>query len=523
MMNKSLLVVSSGLALAIGVVAFNSDKLTALNKNPNCPEDVPASTLFTTAAVSSVNRWLGGGYDLRGAEFVVQHLAEVQYPDEDRYARLTGGSTAGYFDAPYVSELEDLQKVISKGLAAKQAGVYGPALALRTWGYGYLTDTWGDVPYFDALKGDTAGGSLAPKYDQQKLIYADFFKVLEQASKDMASPSVAGNLGSGDPIYNGDLGQWQKFANSLHARFALRLINVDPVTADAEMKAALAAPGGLITSNTDNAILKWPGDGVYDDPWADNFKTRDDHRVSIVLINLMKANNDPRIPIFAQPNQADGGYTGAPNALLASDITAYLKGASRPGDVLYPGVTAYGTYCCCGASFPSFVLTAAEVNFTLAEAAERGIGGLTPAQAAAYYVAGITASMQQWGVTGPTAIASYLSQPGVVYAGGKQGLIQIANEKYIALYTDGGQAWAEWRRTCQPATIQPGPAAIRSNVPRRFMYSITEVSVNGSNVQAAIANQGPDTFETRMYWDSKPTQSPTYFVGCGVRGQAPAP
>jgi hypothetical protein len=523
MMNKKLLAVSSGLALAIGVVACNSDKLTALNKNPNSPEDVPAPTLFTTASQSIVSRWLGGGYDLRGAEFLVQHLAEVQYPDEDRYARLTGGSTTYMFDPAYVSELEDLQKVISKGVAANQAGLYGPALALRTWGFGFLTDTWGDIPYFEALKGDSVGGSLGPKYDQQKLIYADFFKVLGQASTDMASSSATGSLGSGDPIYNGDLGKWQKFANSLRARFALRLINVDPATADAELKAALAAPGGLITSNADNAILSWPGDGVYDNPWADNFKTRDDHRMSIVLMNLMKAHNDPRIPIFAQPNQVDGTYTGAPNALLAADVTAYLTAASRPGLFIYPGATVYGTYGCCGSSFPSFLLTAAEVNLILAEAAERGIGGLTPAQAAGYYTAGVTASMQMWGATDATAIASYLGQAGVAYAGGTPGLIQIADQKYITLFTDGGQAWAEWRRTCQPATIQPGPAALASNIPRRLEYSITEVSVNGANVNAAIADQGPDAFESRMYWDTKPQNSPTWFVGCGVRGQAPAP
>jgi hypothetical protein len=523
MMNKNLLAVSSGLAFALGIVGCNSDKLTALNKNPNSPEDVPATTLFTHGAVSSVYRWLGGGYDLRGTEFVVQHLAEVQYPDEDRYARLTGGSTTYMFDPAYVSELEDLQKVVQKGVATKQAGVYGPALALRTWGFGYLTDTWGDIPYFDALKGDTAGGSLAPKYDQQKLIYDDFFKVLDQATKDMASSSVAGNIGVGDPIYGGNLAQWQKFANSLRARFALRLINVDPVTADAQLRAAIAAPGGLITSNSDNAQLTFPGDGIYDNPWAENFKTRDDHRMSIVLMNLMKANNDPRIPIFAQPNQVDGTYTGAPNALLASDITAYLKGASRPGAVFYPGVTAYGTFGCCGAAFPAFMLTAAEVNFILAEAAARSIGGLTPAQAPGYYTAGITASMQMWGVTDQPTIASYLARPNIVYAAGNQGLIRIAQQKYITLFSDGGQAWAEWRRTCQPATIQPGPAAIRSTVPRRFMYSITEVSVNGANVTAAIAQQGPDAFETRMYWDSKPTASPTWFANCGIRGLAPAP
>ncbi len=99
MTNKKLLTVGCGIAVAVVAAACNTDNLTNLNKNPNNPEDVPASTLFTTATVDAAGRWFGG-YDLRATEFVVQHLAEVQYPDEDRYTRLTGGSTAGYFDNP---------------------------------------------------------------------------------------------------------------------------------------------------------------------------------------------------------------------------------------------------------------------------------------------------------------------------------------------------------------------------------------------------------------------------------------
>jgi hypothetical protein len=72
-------------------------------------------------------------------------------------------------------------------------------------------------------------------------------------------------------------------------------------------------------------------------------------------------------------------------------------------------------------------------------------------------------------------------------------------------------------------SVQPGPAATQSNVPRRFQYSITEKSVNLENVTAAITAQGSDAFATRLYWDKNPTAAPTYFVGCGVRGQAPAP
>ena len=111
---RKLLVVGAGL-LAMGTAACNNDKLTDLNRNPDSPEDVPAATLFTFAAQTAANTWLGAGYDLRATEFLVNHLAEVQYPDEDAYTRLDPGSTTGYFDTPYVRELEDLYKVIKKG------------------------------------------------------------------------------------------------------------------------------------------------------------------------------------------------------------------------------------------------------------------------------------------------------------------------------------------------------------------------------------------------------------------------
>lgn len=521
MTNTKLRTLAVLLPLGLGVAACNSDKLTNLNVNPNSPEDVPASSLFTAGAVRGVNLWLGANYDLRGTEFVTQHLAEVQYPDEDRYARLTGGSTQGYFDNPYIQELEDYQKVISKGTALNQAGVYGPALVMRTWEFSYITNTWGDVPYFDALQGDSAkAGVLSPKYDGQKDIYGDFFKVLDKASKDMSAGS--GSLGSGDPIYGGNLAGWQRFSNSLRARTALQLVNVDAATARAQLTAAFAAPGGVFRSNSDNATLVWPGDGIYNNPWALNFATRDDHRISLVLMDLLKANGDPRIPIYAQPTPADPSvYAGAPNALLASAAAPYITAASRPGAVFYPGNTAYGFYGGSGNSFPSFLMTYAEVEFIKAEVVERGLATI-PGSAASHYQAGIRASMEQWGVD-ESAIDAYLGQSSVAYKGGTAGLAQIAQQKWIALFTDGGQAWNEWRRTCQPMSVQPGPAATQTAVPRRFQYSITETSVNLTNVNAAIAVQGADVFTTRMYWDKQPTAAPTYFTGCGIRGQAPAP
>ena len=507
-------------AVTLGVTACNNDNLTGYNDNPNSAVTAPAPALFTNATRQAVTRWLGTTYDLRGTEFVAQHLAEVQYPDEDAYKRLQGGFTAATFDNAYGVEQQDFQKVVEAGKAESNHLIYGPALVMRTWGYGYLTDSWGDIPYFGALKGDSLGGTvpetLSPTYDKQQLIYADFFKVLAQATTDLGKPEGAlAGLGKADVIYGGDTEAWQRFSNSLRLRFAMRIVNVDPATAQSQFEAAVAAPGGLITSNADAPKFKWPGDGVYDNPWATNFKTRDDHRLSNRLTAVLGATSDPRLPVYGMPVKT-GGFAGLQNALTQDAASGFLTTTSRPGAIFYPGATTYGTFGGGGASLPQYLMTYAEVEFLLAEAKQRGWN--VPGTAAGHYLAGINASMDQWGVPNDAARATYLARPDVAYQGNNPGLVQIATQKWIALYGDGGQAWAEWRRTCQPANVVPGPEAITDIVPRRFEYSTTEVEVNAEGIAAAVADQGPDEFETRMWWDKNPTAAPTYpGASCGAK------
>ena len=499
----------SSLVVIAAVAGCSADEITKVNENPNNPTNAPAGAVFTNAAQNGIGRFLGWGYNGRGAALVIQHLAQTQYPDEDQYRRLDANSTAGFFNTPYTSELEDLQKVIDAGTEASRPAIYGPALALQTLIYEYITDTFGDIPYSEALKGDGPDAILQPKYDSQKDVYSGMLAALTKVAADLANPGTV-TLGGSDPIYAGAPAAWQRFANTLRARMALRLINVDPTTAASELQKALAAPGGVFRSNADNAVMRWPGDGVFNNPWSDNFKGRDDHRMSQTLMNIMLGNNDPRIPIYAQPTVTDPSkYAGMPNGLVATQAATYFNTSSRVGAVFFPGATAYGTFGGGGASYPQQILTYAELQFIRAEAANRGIAGLTAGQAQGFYNDAITASMAQWGVTSAAAISAYLAQPNVAYKGGVDGLKQIAQQKYVALFTDGGTAWSEWRRTCQPTTIAAGPGAIVNFVPRRFYYSTTETSANSENLAAAIARQGPDNFGTRMYWDTKPTAAPT--------------
>jgi predicted Rdx family selenoprotein len=116
-------------------------------------------------------------------------------------------------------------------------------------------------------------------------------------------------------------------------------------------------------------------------------------------------------------------------------------------------------------------------------------------------------------------IAADLAQPSIAYQPGTPGLRQIALQKWLALFTDGVQGWSEWRRTCVPESVKPGPDAVINTVPRRYQYSTREHSVNAANVDAAVARQGgEDSFTVRMYWDSQPAAAPTYpGPSCGAK------
>ncbi|HEX3866721.1 MAG TPA: SusD/RagB family nutrient-binding outer membrane lipoprotein [Gemmatimonadaceae bacterium] len=495
-------------ALLLGLTACDNSKLPSVNNNPNAPTSAPASAVFTNGVQSAVGNWLGSGYDLRDIGLIVQHFAENQYIANDQYKGVDPVTLNTNFSTAYYNDLEDLQVVVRAGTTASNAAVWAPALIMQQWEFGYLTNTWGDVPYSQALAADSSGAILDPAYDPQQQIYNGFFAQLTKASAALSGASGT-TLGVADPIYGGATAKWQKFANSLLARYALLAVNADPATASKELSAAFGAAGGTFTSNADNAQLDWPGDNIFNNPWAVNFSSRDDDRMSRTLIDTLNNYNDPRVAIYAMPASATGTYIGQPNGLTNAQAVAYSDSSSRPGAIFYPGPVAYGTgsYGGSGGAQPSYLMTYAELSLIKAEAAERSLGGLTPGQAAGFYNAGITASMNQWGVTNGTAIAAYLAQPQVAYKGGTAGLKQIGIQKWIALYSDAGDAWFEWRRTCVPVLVKSA-VAVLSYVPRRVQYPQAETQSNSVNVQAAVSRMGGDANNTMM-WIDKPSAAPT--------------
>jgi hypothetical protein len=479
-----------GTVVALALLAGACDEgLTEINKNPNAPETVTPELLFPQGTVAAVNLFRGSDYDLTFSSLWAQHIAKIQYTEEDRYS-IRVDAINSWFRNAYSGPLQDFRATIEQATAIKQPALTGPALVMKSWTFGAMTDTWGDIPYSEANRGTDAEIIITPKYDAQKDIYTGILADLTQANQVLNGVSAVyineAAADTTDPIFAGSGPKWQRFANSLRMRYAMRMSKADPTAARAAFIAAYNA--GPMLNIGDNARLVWTGDvRANENPIFNNNRTRDDHRVSEMTVTTLSGLNDPRLAVYAQKAVDTGLYTGVRNGLTSSVATGL--GLTKTSKI--------GTFFSSQKS-PSFLMTYAEVAFLKAEAVEKGwIAG----SATTFYNDGIRASMQTVGIA-DAAIDAYLAQPAVQYKNGAAGLNQIYLQKWISLFGQGVEAWAEYRRTGVPALpLAASPVAGVTAIPRRLTFPTTEFTFNSANVTAAAAAMGGDQLSTRVWWD----------------------
>jgi len=464
-------------AVLIAAMGGCGDGLTELNENPNQPVSVGAEFLLPTAIVDATERLQGSSLNMDMVGLWVQHYAEHRYAIEDRY-EFQDVTINGHWSFFYEGPLRDLYEVKQKGEENEWPNTVAMGTILTSWIMQAVTDLWGDVGFSQALLGRDSPPDMTVEYDTQQDIYNGLLSDLSAAAA-MIAPSGP-KISDGDLLYDGDMNQWKLFANSLRLRVAMRLSEVAPTVAASEVASAISA--GVFTSSADNAVLHFVDNGVDVHPIYGYQRNRDDHSISATLVDTLKALNDPRLPVYAQPNQA-GEYVGTLN-----------------GDMSDPPLTQVsqiGTWFS-SADTPAIIMSYAEVLFLRAEAAERGWAA---GSAGDLYAQAITAAMTELDVPAGD-ISAYLAQPSVQYKGGQAGLNQIYLQKWISLFGNGPEAYAEWRRTGVP-TLQPGPDAINDGlIPVRLPYPDRERSLNRVAVEAAIARQGGATINSPVWWDA---------------------
>lgn len=435
----------------------------------------------------------------------------------------------------------------------------------RAYMMAVLSDIYGDIPCTEAGM-SFIDGNATPKYDTQEEVYDFIFSELKACAEQLGTgtDAISGDVTS----LGGDPEAWKRYANTLRLRYAMRISDVAPERARTEFESALNADGGIISSADEDAYIKYIDapftlyDGAADldfranalgemtygqDPQSPSF-------VSSTLFNYMKKMHDPRLYRIARCyihttrsqtdtsgnfdvtdevlawgerggegivpcNVGDAWWSDWVSAPANSDIptldslaTLYPdKGYDKnnyPARMIRPTIAV----AFCNADCPGILITSAEVEFLLAEAASKGWN--VPGDAESHYEAGIRASMQMlnnyYDIVSKISdeeIEEYIAENPL----GDNPRESINTQAWILHLTNPNEGWANLRRSDYPALADRTLLPVRGDFPHedpnmqtpvRLRYPLLEASYNSVNYEEAVDRLGgTDDWHTRVWWD----------------------
>ncbi len=468
-------------ALIIGSLGFvGCDKgFEELNKNPNQPTKVPSNLLLP-----DIQRYTGNylystfvGSDMGSCWS--QQWAKVNYEDEERY-KVRASIIEGYcWKGMYADVIADAKAMEKLALEENNRLTRGVALVMQAYGFSLVTEWFGDVPFSEAGMGGDA--NFSPKYDTQQDVYVGIFSMLDTANVCLASGD--GTLDAvTDLMYGGNHLAWQKFANTLKFRLLMRVSG----KVDVKIQLAEVLTRPVFTSSTDDAKLNYLSSYPNANPMFESlvYGSRFEYKINSKMVAVLNDLNDPRLEVYCEPNNS-GEYRGKPAGINEVPNDEYN----------YDNVSAIGSLYT-EATFPGLFMTYSEFMFLKAEAAKNQliIGSETAAES--FYEAGIFANLAFNGLA--DQYVAYMTHTGVPY-NSTTALQQIAEQKWIALFSQGTESWTEWRRTGYPVLL-PAIDAVISEIPSRLIYPGIEQSVNSAAYNAAVAVQGADLLTTKFWW-----------------------
>ncbi|HLR36585.1 MAG TPA: SusD/RagB family nutrient-binding outer membrane lipoprotein [Chitinophagaceae bacterium] len=388
---------------------------------------------------------------------------------------------------------------------------------IRAWQFYQVTMQVGDIPYSEAIKGES-DDIIKPKYDTQKEVFIGILNELDSANTLFAE----GEDFSGDFIYDGSVDKWQRLTNSFELQVLMQLYKKtgDPDLQVKKRFKDIALNRPLMRGYDDNFAVKYKNSAGYAYPWSNTPVQINSFtiypEVGATLIQPLKNLQDRRLFYYAEPAPAKIQAGKSP-----SDWDAYIGiDASEPNGVTKVA-RSEGKFCDFNKRYadlynaePVGLLNYWDVQFILAEGAVRG--WLPPSSAEDYYEAGIKGSMHFLAHYTPETynhdmpltdayIQQYVSN--VALTGSKENKIkQIIIQKYLAGFLQDCDytAWYEHRRTGYPkfklntSTNRNEPS---DKFPLRWRYPSDELDYNADNVAEAIQRQygGDDNVNKKMW------------------------
>lgn len=485
------------LAAAAALLCSCTKGFEEMNKNPNkmIVGSVSPASLLPDILYNGSSALVSQSYTL--ANELMQYSVSSNTTDAYHRFMIPNGVGASLWNnmARWAASANHMESLCTDGTLDNFKAI---AITMRSYYMQILTDSFGDVPFTQAFK--AMDGVIKPEFDSQRDIYLKLITDLETANR-LYNPEFAmtDTQKAKDLLYGGDILKWRKFTNSLLFRMLMRVSLCEDAEIDAlgRMNRMLQSPSEypLFANNDDSAILYFSGEDPNLNPYGktNEVSFSSSRRVGQTILSKMTAASDPRLPLYFVQN--GGTWKGC----ISGGATREETGASSAAMI---NKTVVGDY-----NSPYSLMNYDEILFIKAEAAKRGYIPGGEALAQAMYTEGVEASIRHWsslpGIANPVselAITQYLAK--VSYNGT---LEQILDQKYVALFWCGFEAWADYRRTGLPV-LPIAATTMNDHIhPRRLVYPVNTGSTNPENYAAALSvlqtrYHGSDDMKTPVWW-----------------------
>lgn len=515
---KKILILSVTLLLALGT--FSCKDLDSLNENPNEPAVVTTPNILSGAQKKMLDYIFDNWFSGRQSLVYSQYWAQRNYTEEDRY-QIRESVNNSYFNSLYTvaGNFVLIENMNTDESTKSEAAIYGDnnnqiavAKILKVWLMQVMADTWGSIPYSEAFK--LSDNTFYPKYDDLTQLYPALIDELDAAIALIDVNKDA--FTQGDLIYDGDAGQWLKFANSLKCRFAIRLSKVD---SSWKTIIAQAIASGVFESNDDEAVFTYSQASPNECYFYRGFfvDKRNDFSITKTLTQLLKGENDvlngktnpfegiadPRLAMFAGTDQ---DFDGVPYGVSSDEMglisEVYPNFYNIQPAILQPNYSIQ-------------LMSYAELCFILSEYNNFD---------ESWYRTGIESSIEWWSQLSGEVVANVSDYIDAVSV--NVNAETVATQKYIHLYGNGTEAWAEYRRTGYPTCLlKPGEISTiidgenvlftalsetKDDLPARIKYPTNESTLNTQPFVDAVAKlqDGTNNYYSKMFWDVRTTAVP---------------
>ena len=488
--------VNLGLVILTGLIMACSSDYLDINEDPNNPLTVSPDLILPVAQSYSafIQESFKGQNSL--GNFLMYNWAEsegsVFYGAEFRYL-VNPSFYSQNFDYTYESVLKQYNDL--NELEGDEFGYYRAiSQIMMAYHFQILVDSYGDIPYFDALK---RGANPTPKYDNAEEIYDDLIVQLTNAidlidmttSNSKLRPVIPA---ADDVIFGGDMDQWKRMANTVKLRILVRLSDL-PEKSDYirnEFTVIMGEGSGFMERDVEVQLGYFNEEGKMNhkwsvfgqDPQGNNTIYNNATCATPFVLDFLTNTQDPRIDfIYERP---PSGHLGVRQAQLYN--------MSGGGQFVSDSVSNMGPGILKGPGQAAVLYTAAESYFNRAEAV---LKGLMQGDAKALYENGIQASFEYLGA-GDASI--YYGQD-VNLVGWDSSISKqeaIITQKWIAMNgIDAIQSWFDYSRTGYPANLPISDLATTADRPVRLAYPSSELTSNAENLPIQ-----PDVFGEKIFW-----------------------